>query len=356
MALLDKLFSAGVQLLPSSGRLFQKGYGDLEKLQAFNSEVTEVHLKPGRQPFIPQVQWDDAGVRSGGVLTRDGHFESPAHKYLSPESRSVHFQYVAPLVEQPPPPLAEQSPHRLAIQLPGTGDQWYWYRNSIAKQLAKKGVASILLTFPLYGARRPKHQTMHIVQTVSEFAIAAIAASLEAMAVCAWARETFPGVRCVITGVSMGGALASSAAIMAGAPIACCPFVAPASAQALITGVLHKRIDWPSLKAGTNRSQQEEEQQLESALSMMCVENITSRMTGTPELNSLVQVMAKADELVSPEQCEELHRLLSGLTSPKRASKLITVEGGHLWACSSMCDSVYVPAIMESLDMLEWSP
>ena len=55
MALLDGIFSVGVQLLPSSGRFFQKGYGDLEKLNAFNSELTELHLKPGDKSALIQV-------------------------------------------------------------------------------------------------------------------------------------------------------------------------------------------------------------------------------------------------------------------------------------------------------------
>jgi len=80
----------------------------------------------------------------------------------------------------------------------------------MARKLAQEGVASVILMFPLYGVRRPPHQTLHIVTTVSEFAVACIAASLEAVALHRWACETFPGVRCVMTGVSMGGSCATT--------------------------------------------------------------------------------------------------------------------------------------------------
>lgn len=79
----------------------------------------------------------------------------------------------------------------------------------MATQLAREGVASLLPCYPVYGERRPLSQRHHLVCTVAEMGVASSAAAMEGAALTSWATEEFPGVRCCLTGMSMGGACAS---------------------------------------------------------------------------------------------------------------------------------------------------
>ena len=79
-------------------------------------------------------------------------------------------------------------------------------RKRVATQLAREGVSSLLPCYPVYGERRPAGQTQHLVATVAELGIASTAAAMEGAALVSWAAAQLPGVRCCITGMSMGGA------------------------------------------------------------------------------------------------------------------------------------------------------
>jgi len=342
--------------MPSSSKFFQKGYGDLNKFEAVFSEVqSRGLLNPDSPPPAPHVQWSGPPERHGQITVRPGSFPSPLQEHLPPTSQAATFELVQP-VPQDKPPADDDLPlpaSRVAIHFPTTGDQWYWYRRRVAKQLAQRGVSSLILMFPLYGERRPKSQRMHLVETVADLATATVAASLEGAALCSWVARTFPDAQCCFTGTSMGGALATCAAVAAGRPVSCCPANSPMSAAALVLGVMRGRVDWAALKGGSARLQSEEEGKLASVLETISLARVLNHAKRKPQLRSVVQIVAQDDKFISQDQSEQLHRALADIVPSHRQVKLVKAGGGHVWGIFFLWDSVYCPAILECMDMFD---
>lgn len=298
---------------PGSIPCVRNRYGDIQAATRLYSEV--VNAVTRGEPSAPlTLRWEKetvAGPASflsgcfgpsagGGPFRREekpvptfaeASFESPVAAYLPRESKEGKLLFVWRTGDAPP--------DKIAIHLPVTGDQYYWYRKQIALELLKHDVASVILMFPYYAARKPEGQHAHVLPSVSAFITQVCAGVMESVALASWAAAEYPGSRTVFTGVSMGGSVANVAAILTaaererkkkkaeehvregegegggasanGAPapepeggaggggvgvgvggvggVGTCPVVSTSSATSFLTGVLHSRIAWDVLEA-----------------------------------------------------------------------------------------------------------
>ena len=75
--------------------------------------------------------------------------------------------------------------------LPTTGDQFYYFRKQIALDLLKHDIASVILMFPYYSARKPEAQFAHVLPSVSAFITQIAAGVTESAGIAAWADATY---------------------------------------------------------------------------------------------------------------------------------------------------------------------
>ena len=296
-----------------------------------------------------------------------------------------------------PPP----APRKIAVHLPTTGDQFYYFRKQIALDLLKHDIASVILMFPYYSARKPEAQFAHVLPSVSAFITQIAAGVTESAGIAAWADATYGlETRVVFTGVSLGGSVANVAAIVAAAGlergdvrVGSAPVVATSSATSFLTGVLHSRIAWDTLAAApagcaddikavlagaTGEAPGEScvdspttaltkengeplndvERRLAETMECLSLPKITRLMAArrrdadmekaAPSLGSVVQVSASGDRFVGKHQTE-LFATLSELCA--RAER-VDIPGGHISTLFKR-DEVIVPAIVAAFDRLD---
>uniref|UniRef100_A0A2K5PVW3 Abhydrolase domain containing 18 n=1 Tax=Cebus imitator TaxID=2715852 RepID=A0A2K5PVW3_CEBIM len=100
----------------------------------------------------------------------------------------------------------------VCIHLAGTGDHHYWRRRTLmARPMIKEArMASLLLENPYYGCRKPKDQVRSSLKNVSDLFVMGGALVLESAALLHWLeREGYGPLG--MTGISMGGHMASLA-------------------------------------------------------------------------------------------------------------------------------------------------
>ena len=224
---------------------FSKGWGSIEtyrglqrlKRDIFNTEKFEeiVRSESVKIDKVSQTSKQD----SFSVL--DGHFVSPLVKYypglLPKESEVAYFQAIIPKNR----PRNGKQP--MCIQLAGTGDHHFWRRrNLVAKPLIKENsIGSILLVNPFYGIRKPKTQTRSSLNHVVDLLLMGCALFIETSILLNWCEEQGFGPLAV-TGVSMGGHMASLAGTFVPKPIAIIPCLACTTASPVFT-----KVSWHSL-------------------------------------------------------------------------------------------------------------
>jgi hypothetical protein len=178
----------------------------------------------------------------------DGHFESPMVKYfgdmIPKESQTAKFQLVLPKKWND----SELKP--LCIHLAGTGDHYFWRRRVLmAKPLLKEsGIASIVLESPFYGYRKPPNQKRSSLLNVSDIFIMGGCLILETIALLNWCVKMGYGPLCV-TGISMGGHMASLAGSSWDKPVSIVPCLSWTTASCVFTqGVMSQSIPWDVLE------------------------------------------------------------------------------------------------------------
>ena len=319
-------------------------------------------------------------------------FDSPAAAYLPEESKEGRLLFVWRTGDDPP--------DKIAVHLPTTGDQFYFYRKQIALELLKNDIASVILMFPYYAARKPPGQYAHVLPTVSAFITQVSAGVLESAAIASWCATKYPGTHTVFTGVSLGGSVANCAAIIAAAEagprgpgVGSCPVVATSSATSFLTGVLHSRIAWEALEAspagaaddlnavlasvgdGDAREEAAEckeggeplnatEQALADAMRCLSLPKLIGLMQvarkerglSMPCLGAVVQVSAEDDRFVG-RHSEELFGLLKGLSTSGAAGEggetceRRDITGGHISTLFRIGEAI-VPAIVATFEKL----
>ncbi|XP_068136046.1 protein ABHD18 [Hyperolius riggenbachi] len=233
--LLTKLFIQGWGKPEDLKRIFEfrKIIGNREKCQ---------HLVPKDYPvYIDKVE------EQTDCKILDGHFTSPLAHYvpdvMPTETVVARFQFIVP--------KEWKSKYRpVCIHLAGTGDHFYWRRRTLMARpmLKEAGMASLLLENPYYGYRKPKDQLRSSLKNVSDLFVMGGALVLESAVLLHWLeREGYGPLG--MTGISMGGHMASLAVTNWPKPIPLIPCLSWSTASGVFTtGVLSKAVSWRELE------------------------------------------------------------------------------------------------------------
>ncbi|XP_055744530.1 protein ABHD18 [Salvelinus fontinalis] len=232
--LLTKLFIQGWGKPDDLKRIFKlrKIIGNREKCK---------ELVPKDYPvFIDKVE-DQSDCK-----IHNGYFISPLEHIvpgiLPSESIKARFQFVVPKKWKNHKPVC--------IHLAGTGDHFFWKRRTLmARPMIKEaGMASLLLENPYYGYRKPKEQVRSSLRNVSDLFVMGAALILESAVLLHWLeREDYWPLG--MTGISMGGHMASLAVTNWPKPIPLIPCLSWTTASNVFTtGVLSKAVNWRELE------------------------------------------------------------------------------------------------------------
>ncbi|XP_073497655.1 protein ABHD18 [Phyllobates terribilis] len=168
----------------------------------------------------------------------DGHFTSPLFHYvpdvMPPETVTARFQFIVP--------KEWKSKYRpVCIHLAGTGDHYFWRRRTLMARpmLKEAGIASLI---------KPKDQLRSSLKNVSDLFVMGGALVLESAVLLHWLeREGYGPLG--MTGISMGGHMASLAVTNWPKPIPLVPCLSWSTASAVFTtGVLSKAVNWRELE------------------------------------------------------------------------------------------------------------
>ncbi|CAK1590324.1 unnamed protein product [Parnassius mnemosyne] len=178
----------------------------------------------------------------------EGYFLTPLEKYLPgivPEiAQKAHFQALLP-VHWPEPGCKP-----VCLHLAGTGDHFFWRRrNLMVKPLLKEAaIGGIILENPFYGLRKPTDQIRSSLHNVSDIFVMGGCLILESLVLFHWCERNGLGPLGV-TGLSMGGHMASLAATNWPKPMVLVPCLSWSTASAVfLQGVMSHSINWDLLE------------------------------------------------------------------------------------------------------------
>ncbi|CAL7945289.1 unnamed protein product [Xylocopa violacea] len=231
-------------------KFFTKGWGSPQNLKRIfefrrrlSNRETCYNLIPHNYPIniTKDEEWSDCHII-------EGSFESPFNKYLPGimpnETITAHFQVILP---------KRWSSHKvkpICLHLAGTGDHFFWRRrNLIAKPLLKEsGIASLLLENPFYGSRKPQNQIRSCLHNVCDIFVMGGCLIMESIVLLNWCEKQGFGPL-GLTGLSMGGHMASLAATNWPKPIPLVPCLSWSTASPVFTqGVMSASINWTLLE------------------------------------------------------------------------------------------------------------
>ncbi|XP_031626308.1 protein ABHD18 [Contarinia nasturtii] len=232
-------------------RFFEKGWGKAENLRRLfefrkfvSNRDTCYNLIPRDYPV--QITREE---KTSDALLIDGEFLSPMELFLPgvvpPESRKSYFQLVLPLKWE------NEKYKPMCVHFAGTGDHFFWRRrNFLAKPLLREGgIGAILLENPFYGLRKPKEQTRSNLQHVSDIFVMGGSLILESLVLFHFCERNGLGPLGV-SGLSMGGHMASLAATNWPKPLVLVPCLSWSTAAAVFTqGVMSESINWCELES-----------------------------------------------------------------------------------------------------------
>ncbi|XP_032488031.1 protein ABHD18 isoform X2 [Phocoena sinus] len=216
-------------------KLFIRGWGrpeDLKRLFEFrkiigNRERCQNLVSSDYPIYIDKIE------EQSDCKILDGHFVSPMAHYVPDimpvESVIARFQFIVP--------KEWNSKYRpVCIHLAGTGDHHYWRRRTLmARPMIKEArMASLLLENPYYGCRKPKDQIRSSLKNVSDLFVMGGALVLESAALLHWLeREGYGPLG--MTGISMGGHMASLAVSSWPKPMPLIPCLSWSTASGVFT-------------------------------------------------------------------------------------------------------------------------
>ncbi|XP_075983330.1 protein ABHD18 [Anticarsia gemmatalis] len=231
-------------------KFFTKGWGkpeNLRRLFEFRKVVSN------REECFKLVERDypvtitrDQNLNDCRLL--EGYFITPLERYLPgivPEiAQKAHFQAILP-VHWPQPGCKP-----VCLHLAGTGDHFFWRRrNLMVKPLLKEaGLGGIILENPFYGLRKPTDQVRSSLHNVSDIFVMGGCLILESLVLFHWCERNGLGPLGV-TGLSMGGHMASLAATNWPKPLVLVPCLSWSTASAVfLQGVMAQSINWDLLE------------------------------------------------------------------------------------------------------------
>ncbi|XP_017138403.1 protein ABHD18 [Drosophila miranda] len=231
-------------------RFFEKGWGKPENLRRVFQFRKIISNRESCFKLVPRdypVEITKKEIYAESTLI-EGQFITPLELHLPgvvpKKSRNAYFQLLLPNTwknEQHKP---------VCIHLAGTGDHFFWRRrNFIAKPLLKDGnIGSIILENPFYGLRKPDDQKRSNLHNVSDIFVMGGCLILECLVLLHWCERNGFGPLGV-TGLSMGGHMASLAATNWPKPLVLVPCLSWSTASAVFTtGVMSQSINWDMLE------------------------------------------------------------------------------------------------------------
>uniref|UniRef100_A0A182RDE3 Protein ABHD18 n=1 Tax=Anopheles funestus TaxID=62324 RepID=A0A182RDE3_ANOFN len=231
-------------------KFFCKGWGkpeNLERLFAFRKIISNRAACSQLVPRDYPVEITKEELHSDCKIL-EGKFISPLEIYmpgLVPDvAQNAHFQILLPLKWN------DERYKPVCIHLAGTGDHYFWKRrNLIAKPLLKEAnLGAIILENPFYGLRKPKEQRASSLQNVSDIFVMGGCLVLESLVLLNWCERNGYGPL-GITGLSMGGHMASLAATNWPKPLVLVPCLSWSTASSVFTeGVMSHSINWDVLE------------------------------------------------------------------------------------------------------------
>ena len=184
-----------------------------------------------------------------------GHFVTPMvnifPNLVPPVAKIARFEIVLPKNMKRFSNLSKSNQLVPAcIHMAGTGDHGFNRRREmLAKPLLESGIVSLLLENPFYGSRKPQEQWKSGLLHVSDLFVMGGCLVLEGLVLLHWLKRYGYGPL-GLTGISMGGHMASLAATNWPEPIALIPCMSWTSASVVWTeGVLSKSIPWRVLES-----------------------------------------------------------------------------------------------------------
>ncbi|XP_037636142.1 protein ABHD18 [Sebastes umbrosus] len=232
--LLTKLFIGGWGKPEDLKRIFEfrKLIGDRERCRSLVPKDYPVHINKTEEHI-------DCHIHEGFFISPLEHL---VPGILPPEAVKARFQFIVPKRWQKNRPVC--------IHLAGTGDHFFWRRRTLmARPMVKEaGMASLLLENPYYGYRKPKDQLRSSLKNVSDLFVMGGALILESTVLLHWLeREGYWPLG--MTGISMGGYMASLAVTNWPKPIPLIPCLSWSTASSVFTtGVLSKAVNWKELE------------------------------------------------------------------------------------------------------------
>lgn len=232
-------------------KYFIKGWGnpeDLIRLIKFRKVVAERQGDCYKLiPDVYPVTITNEFITNNAKII-DGYFLSPFDLYLPDllptESKNAHFQMILPRKWH------SNQFKPVCLHMAGTGDHYFWRRRELlAKPLVQEGgVASIILENPFYGLRKPRGQVRSILHHVSDIFVMGGCLMMEAIVLFHWCKRLGYGPLGV-TGISMGGHMASLAASSWPYPVVLVPCLSWSTASGVFTkGVMSRAINWSLLR------------------------------------------------------------------------------------------------------------
>lgn len=231
-------------------KFFTKGWGkpeNLRRLFEFRKVVSnrEECLKLIERDYPVTITREQ---KMSDCTLLEGYFLSPLERYLPgivPEiAQKAHFQALLP-VHWP-----EKGCKPMCLHLAGTGDHFFWRRrNLMVKPLLKEaGIGGIILENPFYGLRKPTDQVRSSLHNVSDIFVMGGCLILESLVLFHWCERNGLGPLGV-TGLSMGGHMASLAATNWPKPLVLVPCLSWSTASAVfLQGVMSHSINWDLLE------------------------------------------------------------------------------------------------------------
>ena len=248
----DTIYRAAIQ----APKFFTKGWGDIRLLERIFKLMKQTRCPEGNSwkcgdgslmdhyySICRQSDIKMLGSGKNGIAdVYEYEFRSPLNKILPgslpKESEKVRFQLVIPhsWLDSKASTSAFRRP--VCIHLAGTGDHFYWRRRHfMALPLVKENdVASIIVENPFYGSRKPKGQNKSGLRHVSDLFVMGVALTFEVMTLLDWCEKKGYGPLAV-TGISMGGHMASISASAWNKPIAIVPCLSWSTAAPVFTKV-----------------------------------------------------------------------------------------------------------------------
>ncbi len=298
---LDAVSGRALARTPPGKRVFRRGWGDPDAMEAYLEESAATVPIPDI-PIEEGPEWQD-----DSLTARDLCFESPG-RFLPEASRLAR----ARLVKGP------GEPDRLVVIMAAWNDHGYRGRRRLVRDLADRGIASVMLEQPFYGERRTRSDEEQPITTVADFMWMGRSAVLEGRVLADHFRRR--GHRVGVTGYSMGGNMAGFLAATMPFPVAPALLAAPFSpGPPFLHGILQTTIDWEALGGDTPETRHRLSEALHSASIL--------RFPAPIHTQAAVLVAATRDGYVPTASVQAVHRHWPG-------SVVEWVNAGHgtlLW-------------------------